>query len=99
MSRPFFFNQVASIRLRVPLRMFGSVILGAGLQYGVGRDRAVWRLRLPVVHNGTPCGVSATVRRAVATNSTAARWFTPAGGFVFWSARFDCAYPCGIIPL
>jgi len=24
MSRPFFFNQVASIRLRVPLRVFGS---------------------------------------------------------------------------
>jgi len=32
------------------------VILGTALQYGVGRDRAVWRLRLPVVHNGAPCG-------------------------------------------
>jgi hypothetical protein len=36
MSRPFFFNQVASIRLRVRLRVFGSVILGQDFNVASG---------------------------------------------------------------
>ena len=54
MSRPFFFNQVASIRLRVPLRVFGSVTLEQDFNMASGVIEGFGRCVLPVVHNGAP---------------------------------------------
>ena len=67
MSRPFFFNEVAST-----LRVFGSVILEQDFNMASGVISR-FGLRLPVVQHGAPCGVPATARRAVATNSGFAR--------------------------